>query len=82
MAKTTEVEVKRELSTKEQLDAMDKVVVRIPLPQGVSKEEAAAMKKPPCVPVGINGYTYQILRGVDVPVPAAVAVILRDSGYI
>ena len=70
------------LTTKQQLDAMEKVTVRIPLPTDITKEEAIKMKHPPYVPVGINGYTYQIRRGEDVAVPVAVAAILRDAGFI
>lgn len=34
------------------------------------------------IPVGINGYIYQIKRGVAVEVPQTVAGILEDAKYI
>lgn len=71
MAKTTESEA-----------VEGRVLVRIPLPEGVTREEAAAMSKPPHVPVCINGYTYQIRKGEDVMVPRVVADVLRNANYI
>lgn len=68
-------------TVKQQLDAMDKVRYRIPLPPGVTKDEAAKMKKPPYVPVCVNGYTFQVRMGDEVMVPRVVADLLRDAGY-
>ncbi|MBR2070402.1 MAG: hypothetical protein IJ981_03145 [Clostridia bacterium] len=34
------------------------------------------------VPVCVNGYIFQVKRGVEVKVPATVYNILEDSGYL
>lgn len=39
-------------------------------------------KKDSFVPVSINGYIWKIKRGVTVKVPAEVARILKEAGYI
>lgn len=46
----------------------------------VPKSELNPQEK--MVPVTINGYTYQILRGEQVTVPQTVADILREAKYI
>jgi hypothetical protein len=71
----------RELSTKEQLDAMPKVRIRIALPPGV-KADSAELKTKHYVTAQINGYTFQINRGVYVEVPEEIANILAEAGYI
>lgn len=89
MAKTTDAEIKTASeaapvsgSIKDILDAMEKVHVRIPLPEGLTREEASRMPKPPNIPVCINGYTYQIRKGEDVMVPKVVADVLRQANLI
>lgn len=42
----------------------------------------ALNKKDSFVPVSINGYIWKIKRGVEVKVPAEVARILKEAGYI
>ena len=44
------------------------VTIRLPLTRGESDD----------VPVGVNGRTWLIKRGVDVEVPACVAEVLRN----
>lgn len=46
----------------------------------VPKSELNPQEK--MVPVTINGYTYQILRGEQVTVPQTVADILKEAKYI
>jgi len=68
--------------TKTKLSKMPKVDIRIPLPAGMSDEDAKSAKKPPNVVVGINGYNYHIQRGVSAKVPLAVQNVLRRSNLI
>jgi hypothetical protein len=42
---------------------------------------AGGPSEPKTVPVIINGYRYEVQRGVDVEVPEQVAILLRDAGY-
>lgn len=65
-------------SIKAQLDAMPKQRVRIPIPADMDPEKAKKL----FVPVQVNGYTYQIMRGEWVEVPTVVADILAEANYI
>lgn len=60
-------------SVKKQLDKEPKVQVRLPV-----LKDANALNY---VPVCINGYIYQIQRGVNVEVPKPVATQLEQGGY-
>lgn len=59
---------------KEEFDKMEKVKVRIPIDKQ-NKEDLV-------VPVCINGYIFQIERGVSVEVPSVVYDILEEAGYL
>lgn len=61
------------LSTKEVLDRMPKVQVRLRKPE---------KDAPNFETVQINGHTYQIMRGVDVEVPQLVKDILVEAELI
>lgn len=41
-----------------------------------------ANKEDMVVPVCLNGYLYQIQRGVKVELPVSVVEVLRNAGYI
>lgn len=56
-----------------------KVAVFLPLPDGVTREKADAMEKPPALPVALNGYTFLIRRGFRVEVPSPIADIIHES---
>lgn len=71
-----------ERTVKARLAAQPKVRVRVPLPNDITPEEAAAMPKPPNIPVGINGYNFQVRLGEEVEVPSEVAEVLRRAGKI
>jgi hypothetical protein len=63
------------LSTKEQLDRMPKRKVRL--------RKAGPGETPlPDETVCLNGYIYQIQRGVEVEVPEAIYDILDEAGRI
>lgn len=62
------------LSTGELLAKENKVTLVVP------KSELNPQEK--SVPVTINGYTYNILRGEQVTVPQTVADILKEAKYI
>lgn len=66
---------------KKELDKQNKVEVKIVLSE---KERTliASNKTIPDVSVCINGYTYQIKKGVTVKVPKSVALVLEESGLI
>lgn len=59
--------------TKDMLDAQPKFAIRIP---------AAKKGELPYQIVGINGYNYQIMKGVEVKVPETVYRILQESDVI
>ena len=61
------------------LAAEPRVPVHVPLPQGMTANEAAKMERPPTLVVGINGYNFLIKRGFTVNVPESVARIIRHS---
>ena len=61
-------------SIKDILNEEVKVKVRLP--------KAKTDKAENFVPVCINGYVYQVMRGVSVEVPETVAKILEESGYL
>jgi len=71
-----------ERTVKQKLDAQPKVRIRVALPNDITPEEAKAMPKPPNIPVGINGYNYQVKLGEEVSVPSEVAEVLRRAGKI
>ena len=71
-------EKKAAANIKEQLDAMPKVRVRIQIPTDMDQVKAKQL----FVPVQVNGYTYQIMRGEWVEVPQVVADILAEANYI
>ena len=60
--------------TGKEINKQDKVKIKIPIDQ-LNKTDLV-------VPVCINGYIWEIKRGVSVSVPEAVADILTDAGYI
>ena len=60
--------------TGRQLAAQEKVRIMVPGDPLNPKDNS--------VPVCINGYVYQVKRGVRVEVPEAVAQILEDAGYL
>ncbi len=62
------------MATGEALSKENQVTLVVP------KSELNPQEK--MVPVTINGYTYQILRGEQVTVPQTVADILREAKYI
>lgn len=69
----TEAEMKQHvLTTKMMLDKQPKVKVRLPKP--------ADSKDPNYETVQINGYTFTIMKGVEVEVPKEVAEILYRTG--
>lgn len=71
----TEAEMKQvTLSTKEALDAQEKFVIRI--------RKDKDPKAPNYETVQVNGYTYTIMKGVDVKVPMTVRDILVEAGII
>lgn len=57
---------------KAKLDSFPKMTVRIP--------RSAGNKEP--VPVHINGYRYEVQRGIAVEVPSPVAKLLMDGGFL
>jgi hypothetical protein len=61
------------------LNAEPRVPVHVALPEGVTREEASKMERPPTLVVGINGYNILIKRGYTVNVPESVAQIVRRS---
>ena len=61
-------------SIKELLDAEPKVKVRL-LPPKDKRDDNF-------VPVCINGYIYQVMKGGSVEVPKPVADLLEEGGYI
>lgn len=61
------------LDTKAALDALPKITIRLP---------KAGKNDPNFETVQINGYLYQIMRGVDVPVPSAVREILIEANLL
>lgn len=65
---------KDSLTVRDKLNKQKKVNIRIPK----SELNPGDLN----VPVTIGGYTYNILRGVDVEVPQEVANILKESGYL
>lgn len=74
-------------STKELLDAQTKRKIRIYLPAEEKKklENAQANGKKvewPSEFASVNGYNYQIQKGVDVEVPESVAEVLEQAGLI
>lgn len=69
-------------TSRELIAAMPKVMVRIPLPADMTREDVAKMPKPPNTPVCLNGRIWQIKHGEDVEVPQEVANILRRSNKI
>jgi hypothetical protein len=72
--RVTEADMTRDkLSTKAALDAMPKRSVRL---------VPAAKDQPNYETVQINGYTYQIKRGVEVQVPSLVYEILEEANLI
>ena len=71
---TSEDMAKLTLSTKEQLDKQPKRKIRIrkdPNPKAPNYETCQ-----------VNGYTYTIMKGVDVEVPETVYDILSEAGII
>jgi hypothetical protein len=62
------------LSTKAMLDKQEKFNVRI--------RKDPNPKAPNYETVQINGYTFTIMKGVDVPVPQSVRDILVEAGII
>lgn len=66
---------------KKELDNQGKIEVKIVLSEK-EKTLVASNKSVPDVSVCINGYTYQIQKGVTVKVPKSVALILEESGLI
>ena len=73
-AQLTEADMQRYRNeTKKALDAMPKVSVRLP---------KAGKDDPNYETVQINGYTLQIMRGVDVMVPSLVKEILAEAELI
>lgn len=66
---------------KKELDKQAKVEVKIVLNEA-EKELVASKKTVPDVQVCINGYTYQIKKGVTVKVPKSVALVLEEAGLI
>lgn len=74
--------VSAERTVKARLAAQPKVRVRVALPNDITPEEAAAMPKPPNIPVCINGYTFQVRLGEEVMVPSEVAKVLERAGKI
>ena len=64
----------KEKTIKQLLDEQPKVRVRIP--------EDKASKINDSVPVSINGYIFQVKRGVTVEVPEEVARLLEEAKYI
>lgn len=77
------VEVKNNENSaiKKELDKQAKVEVKIVLNEA-EKELVASKKTVPDVQVCINGYTYQIKKGISVKVPKSVALILEEAGLI
>lgn len=77
-SKLTEIPIKEliddSISTGEILSKEKQVTLVVP------KSELNPQEK--MVPVTINGYTYQILRGEQVTVPQTVADILKEAKYI
>ncbi len=63
--------------TKKLLDEQPKVRVRLYQVPADSSDEPL-----PTVPVSINGYVYQLERGVSHDVPETVADILQEAGHI
>jgi hypothetical protein len=61
------------------LNAEPRVPVHVSLPDGMTREEASKMERPPTLVVGINGYNILIKRGYTVHVPESVAQIVRRS---
>lgn len=68
-----QVNDKKEMSVKELLGKQKKVRIRIPVDK--------LNKKDTFVPVSVNGYIFQIQRGIAVEVPETVANILENAGY-
>lgn len=60
--------------TKKALESQPKVMVFIPFEAGENAAEAAKIK----LPVNINGYQFDIPRGVAVNVPQQVAEMIRE----
>lgn len=65
-----------EADIKRLLDEQPKVRVRL-----YQVPEDSADEKLPPVPVAINGYVYQLERGVSLDVPESVANILSEAGH-
>lgn len=82
MAEKTKLEVKERISesqmnadvisTSALLKKQEQVRIRLPHYENASPEEV----------VQINGYTYQIKRGVEVEVPLTVKEILEQAGRL
>ncbi|MBQ7308357.1 MAG: hypothetical protein IJW82_07520 [Clostridia bacterium] len=62
------------LSMKEKLSKYEKVTIKVP----IDKQNLGSK----FVTVQINGYTYQIQRGVEVKVPTPVKKLLERAKYI
>ena len=74
-------------TTKELLDEQPKRKIKIFLPQEDRKKleagkEAGKKVEWPSEFVSVNGYNYQIQKGVEVEVPETVAEILEQAGLI
>lgn len=73
--------------TRKLLDAQPKVSVKLFLSQEENKKittakEAGKKVEVPYETVCVNGYIYQIQRGIKVEVPQTVADILEEAGLI
>ena len=78
VASSTSADFQRmKMDTKRLLDAQPKKTVRL---KSVSK--APGVKEPNFETVCVNGFIYQIMKGVEVPVPETVYDILDEAGLI
>lgn len=79
--KSTAIKNNENSVIKKELDNQGKIEVKIVLSEK-EKTLVASNKSVPDVSVCINGYTYQIKKGVTVKVPKSVALVLEEAGLI